>query len=147
MAEENIELDAVNWYINNRDVYKRLAIKVESIINEIFDINGISFHMITSRAKEIESFKNKISNDKYDDPINQVHDFAGLRIITYVEDEIDKICTLIEQTFDIDAPNSFNKGQDLGIDKVGYKSIHYVAKLKSDRLKLPEYKQFENKFF
>ena len=141
------EIESMNWYIKTRPTYKKLALKIENILIEIFDSEGISYHMINSRPKEIDSFKKKIAGDKYDDPTNQIQDLAGIRIITYVDDEIKPICDLIENIFDIDSSNSSDKSDELGIDKVGYKSIHYIASLKSDRLKLPEYKQFENLCF
>lgn len=137
----------INWYIENRAIYKRLSSKVESLLLEVFEMNKISFHIVSSRAKDIESLREKVhKNDKYKE-INQIQDYAGIRIITYVEDEIDEICKIIEDIFDIDKENSSDKSDNLGVDKVGYKSVHYIASLKSDRLSLPEYKQFENKCF
>ncbi|TQK40586.1 GTP pyrophosphokinase [Vibrio crassostreae] len=137
----------IDWYIDNQPVYKRLSNKVESLLSEVFETSGLSYHQISSRTKTLDSVREKGSNEKYDDPINQIQDFSGVRIITYVESEIDSICKVIEDNFSIDTQNSSNKSDDLGIDKVGYKSVHYVAKLKKDRLKLPEYKQFENRHF
>lgn len=137
----------INWYIENRAIYKRLSSKVESLLLEVFEMNKISFHIVSSRTKDIESLREKVhKNDKYKE-INQIQDYAGIRIITYVEDEIDEICKIIEDIFDIDKENSSDKSDNLGVDKVGYKSVHYIASLKSDRLSLPEYKQFENKCF
>lgn len=138
---------SVDWYINNRPIYKKLAIKIQTILTEIFEMKKLSYHIITCRAKEIDSFKIKIANPKYNDPINQITDLAGIRIISYVEDELVQICKILEETFDIDKNNSLDKSKELGIDKVGYKSVHYVAKLKNDRLQLPEYSIYENKFF
>ena len=137
-----IEEESVEWYIKSRPTYKKLAEKVENIVTELLELNNISFHIVTSRGKTIESFKTKINNDKYDDPINQITDLAGIRIITYVEDEVKQVCETIESAFDIDKDKSLDKSKELGIDKVGYKSVHYVAKLKEDRLGLPEYKIF-----
>ena len=139
--------DVTNWYIKNRPIYKRLASKVEAVLREVFDMENISYHIVTSRAKEIESVKIKSNNDKYNNPIEQIQDFAGIRVITYVEDEVDQVCKVIENNFTIDNGNSSNKSDDLGIDKVGYKSVHYVATLKNDRLKLPEYRQYKGKSF
>jgi ppGpp synthetase/RelA/SpoT-type nucleotidyltranferase len=139
--------DVTSWYIKNRPIYKRLANKVEAVLREVFDMENISYHIVTSRAKEIESVQIKSNNDKYNDPVNQIQDFAGIRIITYVEDEVDQVCKVIEDNFKIDQNNSSNKSDELGIDKVGYKSVHYVATLKNDRLKLPEYRQYKGKYF
>ncbi|WP_163392222.1 GTP pyrophosphokinase [Enterovibrio norvegicus] len=137
----------INWYIDNRPAYKHLATKVEVLLRELFDSNDISYHMITSRAKTVESVKGKVAGGKYENPKKQIHDFTGIRVITYVEDEIDEICKIIEEIFEINSEHSSNKSDDLGIDKVGYKSVHYVASLDQERLKLPEYRKFSDKCF
>lgn len=140
-------MDTLKWYIDNRPIYKNLAYKVEGILTEILELENIPFHMIQARAKEIESFSNKISGDKYSDPINQIQDYAGIRVITYVEDEVVKVSKIIEEIFKVDKANSSDKSDSLGIDKVGYKSVHYIAHLKADRLELPENIQFKDKCF
>lgn len=137
----------INWYIDNRATYKHLSTKVEVLLRELFESNEISYHMITSRAKTVESVKGKVAGGKYDNPQKQIHDFTGIRIITYVEAEIDEICKIIEEIFEINSEHSSNKSDDLGIDKVGYKSVHYVASLDQERLKLPEYRKFSDKCF
>jgi ppGpp synthetase/RelA/SpoT-type nucleotidyltranferase len=136
-----------DWYIKNRPTYKRLSSKVESLLSEVFESNNISYHIITSRTKSVDSVTGKISKNKYDNPTEQIQDFSGIRIITYVEDEIKQICDLIEGLFQIDESNSSNKSDALGIDKVGYKSVHYIASLDKKRLALPEYKQYDGKCF
>lgn len=148
MSDTNKSKDsAIEWYISNRPTYKKLSLKVENILTEIFEFQQLSYHMIASRVKDIESYKLKVDNPKYDDPISQITDLAGIRVITYVEDEIDKVCKVIETTFDIDATNSLDKSKELGVDRVGYKSVHYIAKLKEDRLNLPEYNIFRDRHF
>ncbi|WP_188047733.1 GTP pyrophosphokinase [Vibrio vulnificus] len=143
MSDKNL----VDWYIKSQPIFKRLANKVESFLIEYFDMHSVGYHIVTSRVKTIESVRDKGKSTKYSDPISQIQDFAGIRIITYVEDEITIIRKIIEDNFDIDEENSSNKSEALGVDKVGYQSVHYVAKLKEDRLKLPEYKQYEGKCF
>jgi len=138
---------SVSWYISNRLTYKKLCAKIESIIIEILEINKIPFHAITSRTKEVESYRKKISDEKYDDPIQQITDYSGIRIITYVEDDVKKACEVLENIFYIDKDRSLDKSKSLGVDKVGYKSVHYICKLKDDRTSLPEYRTYDNLFF
>lgn len=147
--EKNIDIreNAIEWYISNELIYKKLAKKIDNILTEIFNSKNINYHIVNSRSKDIDSFREKINNEKYDNPIEQIKDLAGIRIITYVEDEVEIVCKLIEEIFNIDKEHSLDKSTELGIDKVGYKSVHFVASLKDDRLKLPEYKIFENRFF
>ena len=146
-GKNDIQDKAVEWYISNELVYKKLAKKIENILIEIFNSTNVNYHIVTSRSKDLDSFRKKINNDKYNSPIEQIKDLAGIRIITYVEDEVKIVCKTIENIFSIDKQHSLDKSKELGIDKFGYKSVHYVASLKKDRLELPEYKIFENKCF
>lgn len=50
---------AVEWYQKNRNFYKRLALKIELMIKGMLEYSEIDFHSITSRAKDIESFKKR----------------------------------------------------------------------------------------
>ncbi|EJL28212.1 GTP pyrophosphokinase family protein [Brevibacillus sp. BC25] len=143
---KNID-EAINWYIDKRPVYLNLAKKVESIIREVLNANGASYYVISSRAKEIESFSEKAKKEKYRDPINELKDLAGIRVITYVKSEVDTCCQIIKPLFNIDQQHSVDKAKELGDDKVGYRSIHYVAELTDDRLKLPEYRIFKGMCF
>lgn len=136
--------EVVQWYAQNRGLYKKLSEKIAIILNELLEASNVPIHAITNRAKEIDSLKTKITNPKYEDPANQITDFAGIRIIAYVEDDLKPICEVIRNVFTVDEENSGDKSEDLGTDKVGYKSIHFIATIKPDRLNLPEYKKFKN---
>lgn len=134
--------NSIKWYSENKILFEQLSKKVETIIQEILIDNKIPIHAIYSRAKEIDSYSKKIEDSKYTDPISQITDLSGIRIIAYVESDLDKISKIIEEHFEIDKENSIDKSQTLGTDKVGYRSIHFIGKLPIDRIKLPEYKKF-----
>lgn len=145
--KEDIKREAIEWYAKSIKIYTALCQKVETIIKEILEAEGISVHTTTSRAKEIDSFSKKIEDPKYDNPQEQIKDLAGIRIIAYVESDLDRINKIVEDTFDIDPDHSLNKADELGIDKVGYKSVHYVATLKKERIALPDFKKFKGLAF
>lgn len=150
MAKQNLKntiSDSVSWYAETRPTYEQLSKKVQSIISEIIIDEKIPIHAIYSRAKEIDSFTKKIEDPKYTDPKSQITDFSGIRIIAYVESDLEKISTVIKSFFEVDEKNSVDKSQSLGTDKVGYRSIHYIAKLPKDRINLPEYKKFKDLVF
>lgn len=132
------------WYSENRKIYKNLCDKIEFILKELLRIEKINIHSITSRAKDLESFEQKIKNPKYDNPQDQITDLAGIRIVCYVESDLKHICEIIETNFKIDPQNSGNKSDLLGEDKVGYRSIHYICELQNNRICLPEYQQFKS---
>ncbi len=119
-------------------------IKVESLILELLIQNKISYHKIESRTKAIDKLDEKIyrKNEKYSS-IQEVTDLVGIRVITYLEDEVDKIADIIKQEFEIDQKNSIDK-RKLDSDRFGYKSLHYVISLSEERKRLTEYKRFQD---
>jgi len=135
---------AVNWYIETRPLYEQLSHAVENIIHENTVENNPPIHAVFNRTKDIESFANKIANEKYTNPSTQITDLSAIRIIACVENDLSKISKLIESIFEIDYDNSIDKSKSLGTDKVGYRSIHYVAKLPSRLTELAEYRKFKN---
>ncbi|GMK46894.1 hypothetical protein PghCCS26_40230 [Paenibacillus glycanilyticus] len=136
--------EITKWYVKNRPVFEKLAGKVESIIREVLDSANVSYYTVTSRAKEIDSFISKASDSKYKDPIREIKDLAGIRVITFVKSEVDSCSNIIQPLFEIDPEHSTDKSKELGDDKVGYRSLHFVAKLTNQRLELPEYQVFKD---
>ncbi|QWH38135.1 hypothetical protein EXW53_15185 [Bacillus mycoides] len=143
---KNIE-EVVNWYRSNKPLYEALANKVEGIIKDVLNQDGLTYYLITSRAKELDSFTKKAKKDKYSDPKNEIKDLAGIRVITFVRSEVEACKNAIKPLFKIDDNHSVDKGKALGIDKVGYRSVHFVAELTEDRLNLPDFKHFEGMCF
>jgi len=145
MTAEDIDQKR-QWFEEKKPIYEALTIKAESLIMEILNLNKISYHSVESRCKEIDSFKNKIEKG-IDYDYKEMQDLAGIRIIGYVNSDIELISKLIRDNFDVDLSRSIDKSAVLGIDKVGYKSVHFVVKFKKERCTLPEYKLFNNIFF
>lgn len=135
---------AIKRYEKNRPLYESLARKVEDIIKENLEQKDIQYHSVTSRPKSLESFNKKAQSEKYTDPVNEIKDMAGIRVITYLESDVAKVAEIIENLFDIDRDNSLDQSQLLGSDKLGYRSVHYVAKFNRRRCNLPEYKPYKN---
>jgi putative GTP pyrophosphokinase len=66
---------ATEWYMKKRSTYESLALHVASIIRGVLNQKGITYHTITSRAKEIERYREKAM--KYEeDPRSQIMDIA-----------------------------------------------------------------------
>ncbi len=129
---------------NNKELYNRFTNKCKNLIIDLLIDENINYHQIAERIKEKNKLEEKISRKdyKYTD-IQEITDICGIRIISFFEDEVDKIAKVIKNTFDIDPVNSIDKRQ-LESDRFGYRSLHYVASFKNERLKLPEYKKFKS---
>lgn len=135
------------WYLKERGSFELLARKVASLIEDLIKMHEIEYHSITYRTKDLDSLLTKAEHKNYADPKSEIQDYAGVRIVTFVKSDVLKICELIEREFNIDVENSSDKSGELGEDKVGYRSIHYVAKLNEQRSELAEYSLFKEKCF
>lgn len=117
-------------------------------MEKLLEKEGIVPAQITSRTKTAQSLKGKIERKKiegrsYDNPLSQITDIVGIRIITYYLRDIEEIGNLVRKEFQIDEKNSLDKSAVLGIDQFGYKSVHYIISLSSSRRDLPEWVEFK----
>lgn len=111
------------------------------------DGRAVNYHSVSSRAKAIDSYEKKASQEKYNDPENEIMDMAGVRVITYTQSEAEIVAKLVKELFDIMPEYSVDKTEELGTDRVGYRSIHFVGTLGKARLILPENQTFEGMRF
>lgn len=116
---------------------------MHELVKELLKENKLSVHSISFRIKERSSLEKKIkkSEKKYL-KLDDISDISGIRIITYLSDDVDKVAAIVEKEFVIDRANSVDKRALMDPDRFGYLSLHYVAQINSDRLKLTEYKRF-----
>lgn len=139
--------DARSKYEGDRGRYEDYARSISSILNKCITDEKLAIHSITFRAKSPESFELKaarISPDdprapRYSNPLVQITDKAGVRIITYFLSTVQQVATIIYDQFDVVEAIERKSSQP---DRLGYKSFHYLVRYKDDRTKLPEYSQF-----
>lgn len=131
-------------YDNTKVILSNLSTTLKALVTSLLKQKGIKTHQIEIRVKDKDSLKKKIlrKGNKYE-YLSDITDIVGIRIITYFEDEIDQIASIIKKEFDIDKKNSIDKRKS-ETDKFGYRSLHYVASLKKERTKLAEYSDYNN---
>jgi ppGpp synthetase/RelA/SpoT-type nucleotidyltranferase len=132
----------LNEFDDFKSTLDDLKVKMEFLISELIKNEAIQTHQILGRLKERNSLKNKIDRkqDKYLS-LHDITDIVGIRVITYLESDVDKIADIIEREFLIDKENSVDK-RKLNTDQFGYRSLHYVVVCKDERTCLIEYKRF-----
>jgi len=150
---ENIEFDfelhakaAIEQYRNIRPLYEAYCNILKMILTKCIEQKKIKYHSIEARAKDIDKFGEKASQvseinanePKYQNPIAEITDMAGARIITFFPITINDIDKVIYEEFDVIEKSDKNDLLEKE-DKFGYQSIHYLVKLRDDRIKLPEY--------
>lgn len=139
---KNVESCGI-WYDSNCSRYDSCGITLKSLIEKILNRKGVLFHSIEYRVKTKDSFLEKCQKEKYKDPVREITDICGLRIIGYTNHDVKMIQTIIENEFKIDKNNSIDKSETMKDDQVGYRSVHYVASIKSNRLRLMEYQEYK----
>ena len=135
--------DILKQYVNDKVNYQNLKSRVEQLLtNLLFSDSDKTIHLLSSRVKEYEKLEEKIlrKNGKYSN-IKEITDIVGFRVITFFEDEIDNISSIIESEFVVDRENSIDK-RKVDYEKFGYQSLHYIVSINESRLKLKEYASF-----
>lgn len=118
--------------------------KVKILLQDLLNQASIPFHQISSRTKEFDSLSKKIDKKQGEyKSLHEITDLVGMRIITYLESDVDRVAELINKEFKIDRENSIDKRQ-LKTDQFGYRSLHIVVSLSDTRNALTEYKAYEN---
>lgn len=120
--------------------HERLTQAVVSIMESVLREQKIDYLAVSGRTKAKKSALEKISRKGYANPITQMTDLSGIRIVVYFESDVKKVSKIIHEAFCVDESNSSNKDVSLSTDKIGYRSVHYVCDLGSGRENLPEHK-------
>lgn len=134
--------DIEKWYDERQGQYGDFVRTAKQLIETLLQEEKILYHSVSGRLKDRDSCVEKFFRKEYSRP-DQVMDLAGIRIITHTTAEIKQVCDVIEREFQVDSENSGDKAQEMGVDRVGYLSVHYVVKIRSERSELREYARFK----
>lgn len=140
----NSQIFLIDEYDQKIDLYEAFRISAETAIRELLRLEGIQVHSLSSRTKNRSSFSGKIERDGKDsyETLGDITDIVGLRIITHIEDEVDKVGELIRREFVIDPQNSIDKRLTLDPDRFGYLSLHFICKFSEQRTMVAENRRF-----
>lgn len=132
-----------DWLDDNHPKFVSLTATVELTIRSLLKDAGISFLTVVGRTKSPSDCLSKAKRKSYKDPIAQMTDISGVRIVVYFDYDIEKVSHIIENNFCVDVANSRNKDELLSINEVGYRSVHFVCDLGADRARLQENRRLE----
>lgn len=122
--------------------YRELKPKAERLMGNLVDaLEGmiaqkkVPIFAIESRIKDENSLLEKFTRKGYEAQIENIDDLCGIRVICYYQTDIDITCKLIDDEFDVISKQ--DKQDELDDNKFGYRSFHYVVKLKNEWLTHP----------
>jgi len=136
---------AIDDFTRLRPTYEDFTSRLRSFVEDLLKLEGIEYHQVTGRTKSVDSFSNKIERkaEKYSEPMTEITDLTGVRIVVYDKGVLDTIDRLINENFIVDLDNSVDKGKLLNYNEFGYRSAHYVIILDEKRAGLREWSLFK----
>ena len=131
MSEESTKLE--QDYEALIPSYQRLVREVTFALENGIKTSGIKVASVHGRVKTFDSVVNKVERKEYNDPLSDIHDFAGVRVLCQFTPDLDVIDKLIRELFDVH--ETVDKLASLGFDKTGYQgdSLHCNAWTESSR--------------
>jgi ppGpp synthetase/RelA/SpoT-type nucleotidyltranferase len=107
--------------------YELYAQTLEKILKKAVSLYA-PLSIVQSRAKTVSSFIEKIiRKDKYQNPLLDVTDLCGARIITQFQSQVKILSEFIKANFEIDEANSIDVSSRLKESEFGYLSVHYIV--------------------
>ncbi len=125
-------------------LYKEFALRLHNLVQDLTKPLSELIDKFEYRAKTAESFLGKLERkpEKYQSPLQEITDLAGVRIITFYQDSVSQVVEIIRQEFVVDEARSLDKFDDLDAKEFGYRSIHLIVSLPDSRTHLEEWKRF-----
>lgn len=118
---------AVAEYCGLQPLYRRLVDEVKFVLEEAANDLKMKVVSIHGRIKDLDSLREKIKRKKYQDPLAEITDLAGVRVVCNYVPDLAEIGSFIRQKFHVH--EEVNKSQNLGVDRMGYHGAHYVVSL------------------
>lgn len=131
-------------YAALRGKQKAFTREIDAVIRRVISAKNIDVVNIECRTKSVKSFVEKCEREDKDyfDPLTQMTDLTGCRVICYYTSDIEKVASVLEANFTIDKDNSVDKLVSDSPDQFGYQSKHLVVSFSPERLRLDDFKEF-----
>jgi ppGpp synthetase/RelA/SpoT-type nucleotidyltranferase len=127
MTEYDNTEDVRRQFIELRPFYERLVEEVRHVLQSKIDLTDVKPVSLNGRVKEVDSLISKIGRKKYQNPLSEITDLAGVRVVCNYESDLGTISELINSNFDV--YEHIDKSHDLGTDKMGYHGSHFIVAL------------------
>jgi putative GTP pyrophosphokinase len=138
--------DTASWAEDYERIRPQFVAFTDALSHELEMLltgSTVSVAQLESRTKTVRSFAEKIDRkSKYVDPLREITDLSGLRVIVPGPADITPVGELIRADFDIDEKNSLSSGADNDPDRFGYRAEHYVVRLRSEQCRLAAWSKF-----
>ena len=128
---------AVREYAERHPELRLAADQFAQLVTSILDDAGINYLSVTGRAKSVASFAAKAARTvdgrpSFTDPIREITDQIGIRVITYVHSDVQAVADLLDDQVVV------HDDRDMGLEtasegRFGYASRHLLVGLDDAR--------------
>lgn len=131
------------------NVLKPLFDKMRDVIlnqiKSIFKEKELLVTAVEGRVKTEASLAGKLmrKGQKYD-TLNDITDTIGVRIITLFNDDVDRVASYMEKSFNVDWKESIDKRKMHEYNSFGYNSLHFICRIPKRLYKDPEHPEINN---
>ncbi|WP_099020646.1 bifunctional ribonuclease/(p)ppGpp synthase [Mycolicibacterium palauense] len=129
--------DAIATYTERRPALKHSTERYLGRVTALLDEAGINYLSVTARTKTVASFAAKAERivdgqRLYSDPLSEITDQIGLRVITYLRDDVDAVATLLGDEMQL------LDDRDMGLETAsagrwGYASRHLLVAVEGEQ--------------
>jgi putative GTP pyrophosphokinase len=114
-------------YARRMPVFEQLASETVFALNAATHRKNIKTHTVSSRVKTSESIARKAKDKQLADPLAELDDIVGVRVVVLFLSDLPRLDELIHDSFNV--ISSENKVTDGDPSSFGYMSVHYVVTL------------------
>lgn len=112
---------------DRRRDFEQLATECVHSLETLLANEGIKVHSVISRVKGEQSFLEKVQRKSYSDPLAQMPDLVGVRVVCIFLSDMPRVRELVKQSFTVHAEE--DKVEGSSEDSFGYMSVHYECTL------------------
>ena len=135
--------EAVREYAAQHAELVRAGQQAVALVQGLLDEAGINYLSVSGRTKSVPSFAEKAARTKagtpvYTDPATQITDLLGVRVITYVRDDVDAVADVLAEQVLVHDDRDWGL-QTANEGRFGYASRHLMIGLDPSREDHPDF--------
>lgn len=112
--------------------YGRLGQWVAALIKPALNDAAVYVPFVEDRPKDVPAFLKKAFRKGYEDPMTEITDKSGVRVVVSLKSDVKKVEGIIDDLFIIEEHS--NKEEELAPDTLGYLGIHFLVRPKAHHL-------------
>lgn len=119
--------DVIRDFLKQRPHFEKLCDEIAFILERALTVEKIEYSAVTWRTKTLESYCEKVLRKSYANPLQEITDLAGVRVVYLYPSDRKKVESLIENQFIV--VEKIDRVAEGGTEHFGYGAVHYLVKL------------------